>query len=123
MALRRSGVRSDQHGSGMRPVSVGAQQNREKAGPLPEVKEQPAGFPDRPGALYARLTGLPLLLLGWFKPAPVIIAWLLLAALVVPFAWRRIPSVAGGLGWGAAHAPDGRRTPRWTIVALAAVSV
>ena len=47
-------------------------------------------------ALPFLLAGFPLLLLGWFKPAPVIAAWLLLAAVIVPVGWRRIPSVAGG---------------------------
>jgi hypothetical protein len=35
------------------------------------------------------LTSFPLLLLGWFKPAPVIVLWLLLAAVIVPMGWRR----------------------------------
>lgn len=90
---------------------------------------------DRAGVLYARLTvlpalltvpflltGFPLLLLGWFRPVPVIVAWLVLAAVIVPFGWRRIPSVAGGAGWGI-PAREGKRTPWWTLAALAAVAI
>ena len=117
-------------------MSVGAQQDRRESGPLPETPALAPGIPDKVGTLYARLTVLPallavpflltsfpLLLLGWFKPVPVIVAWLVLAAVVVPFGWRRVPSVAGGLGWGTARLAGGKRTPWWTLAALAAVSV
>jgi hypothetical protein len=115
---------------------VGARQDRRESGPLPEIPASAPGNSDKAGRLYARLTALPallampflltsfpLLLLGWFKPVPVIVAWLVLAAAVVPFGWRRIPSVAGGLGWGTARLAGGKRTPWWTLAALVAVSV
>lgn len=114
-------------------MSVDARQDRRESGPLPAIPAAPPGAPDKAGVFYARLTVLPallaipflltsfpLLLLGWFEPVPVIVAWLVLAAVVVPFAWRRIPSVAGGLGWGSA---GGRRTPGWSLAALVAVAV
>jgi len=69
------------------------------------------------------LTSFPLLLLGWFKPVPVIAAWLLLTAIVVPVAWRRIPSVAGAPDYGTAS--DGRvtRTPAWTLIAVLVIAL
>ena len=103
---------------------------------------------DFPGLLLGRLTvlpalvllpfmliGFPLLLIGYFKPVPVIAGWLLLAALIVPYAWRRIPSVTGAAGWGTVAwggraGPGGRAgqkgvkpTPRWALWSLAAISV
>ena len=63
---------------------------------------------DSAGLLLGRLTVLPallflpflltsflLLVVGYFKPVPVIVLWLALAVLFVPYAWRRIPSVTG----------------------------
>jgi hypothetical protein len=69
------------------------------------------------------LTSFPLLLLGWFKPVPVIAAWLLLTAIVVPIAWRRIPSVAGAPDHGTAS--DGRvtRTPPWTLITVLVIAL
>jgi hypothetical protein len=74
-------------------------------------------------ALPFLLAGFPLLLLGWFKPAPVIALSLLLAAVIVPIGWRRIPSVAGAPDFGTLS--DGRvtRTPRWALAAVAAIAV
>jgi hypothetical protein len=74
-------------------------------------------------ALPFLLTSFPLLLLGWFKPAPVIAAWLLLAAVLVPIAWRWIPSVAGAPDFGTRSEGRVTRTPRWTLVAVAAIAV
>jgi hypothetical protein len=76
------------------------------------------------------LTSFPLLLIGYFKPVPVIAAWLALTAAIVPYAWRRIPSVTGA-GWGTAGAGEGASegastatpTPRWTLWSLAAIAV
>jgi hypothetical protein len=103
------------------------------------VKRDPGDFP---GLLLGRLTvlpvlvlapfmlaGFPLLLIGYFKPVPVIAGWLALAALIVPYVWRRVPSVTGAAVWGAAG--QGARaglggvkpTPRWALWSLAAVSV
>jgi hypothetical protein len=69
------------------------------------------------------LTSFPLLLLGWFKPAPVILLWLLLAAVIVPMGWRRVPSVTGAADTGTASAGRQARTPPWVLVTLAAVAV
>ena len=74
-------------------------------------------------ALPFLLTSFPLLLLGWFKPAPVIAAWLLLAAVIVPIGWRRIPSVAGGPDFGTPSEGRVTRTPRWALAAVAAIAV
>jgi hypothetical protein len=69
------------------------------------------------------LTSFPLLLTGYFKPVLVIVPWLALTALLVPYAWRRIPSVTGAAGWGAAGEGRARPTPRWALWSLAAISV
>jgi hypothetical protein len=69
------------------------------------------------------LTGFPLLLFGYFKPVPVIVLWLALTALVVPYAWRHIPSVTGAADWGTARQGGAKPTPRWTLWSLVAVSV
>ncbi|HEY5395556.1 MAG TPA: hypothetical protein VIL16_09165 [Trebonia sp.] len=74
-------------------------------------------------ALPFLLTGFPLLLLGWFKPAPVIVLWALLAAVIVPIGWRRIPSVAGAPDFGTPSEGRVNRTPRWTLAAVAAIAV
>ena len=69
------------------------------------------------------LTSFPLLLVGYFKPVPVIAAWLALTALIVPYAWRRIPSVTGAANWGTAREGQAKRTPRWTLWSLVAISI
>jgi hypothetical protein len=69
------------------------------------------------------LTSFPLLLLGWFKPVPVIALWLVLTAAVVPYVWRRIPSVTGAPDWGTAAAGKATPTPRWVLWSLVAISV
>ena len=74
-------------------------------------------------ALPFLLTGFPLLLLGWFKPVPVIAAWLLLAVVIVPLGWRRIPSVAGAPDFGTPSAGRVTRTPWWTLAAVAAIAI
>jgi hypothetical protein len=53
----------------------------------------------------------------------VIVLWLALAALLVPYAWRRIPSVTGTAIWGTTGQGAAEPTPRWTLWSLAAVSV
>jgi hypothetical protein len=68
------------------------------------------------------LTSFPLLLLGYFKPVPVIAAWLALTALLVPYAWRRIPSVTGAANWGTVRDGLAKPTPRWPLWSLVAVS-
>ncbi len=69
------------------------------------------------------LTSFPLLLIGYFKPIPVIAAWLALSALVVPYVWRRVPSVTGAPDWGAAGAGRAKPTPRWVVWSLAGIAV
>jgi hypothetical protein len=91
---------------------------------------------DRTGLLLGRLTALPalvflpfmltsfpLLLIGYFKPVPVIVLWLALTALVVPYVWRRIPSVTGAADWGTTRHGGAKPTPRWALWSLVAVSV
>ena len=69
------------------------------------------------------LTSFPLLLIGYFKPVPVIVSWLVLTALFVPYAWRRIPSVNGAANWGTAREGQAKPTPRWTLWSLLAIAV
>ena len=69
------------------------------------------------------LTSFPLLLIGFFKPVPVILLWLVVTAAAVPYAWRRIPSVTGAATWGTASADRAKPTPRWTLWSLVAISV
>jgi hypothetical protein len=91
---------------------------------------------DLPGLLLGRLTVLPalvllpfmltsfpLLLIGYFRPVPVIAGWLALTGLLVPYAWRRIPSVTGAAGWGTASQGWAKPTPRWALGSLTAISV
>jgi hypothetical protein len=69
------------------------------------------------------LTSFPLLLIGYFKPIPVIVLWLALTALAAPYVWRRVPSVTGAAAWGTIGQDWAKPTPRWTLWSLAAVSV
>lgn len=69
------------------------------------------------------LTSFPLLLFGYFKPVPVILLWLALTVLVVPYAWRRIPSVTGAAVWGTIGGRWAKPTPRWVLWSLIAVAV
>jgi hypothetical protein len=91
---------------------------------------------DRAGLLLGRLTVLPalvlltflltsfpLLLIGYFKPVPVLVLWLALTVLVVPYAWRRVPSVAGAPTWGTPGAGKAPPTPRWVLWSLVAIAV
>jgi hypothetical protein len=69
------------------------------------------------------LAGFPLLLIGYFKPVPVIAGWLALTALIVPYVWRRVPSVTGAAGRGTVGQGWAKPTPRWALWSLTAVSV
>ncbi|MGH3245784.1 MAG: hypothetical protein ACRDOI_06165, partial [Trebonia sp.] len=69
------------------------------------------------------LTSFPLLLIGYFKPIPVLVLWLALTALVVPYVWRRIPSVTGAAAWGTSADGLAKPTPRWVLWSLVAISV
>jgi hypothetical protein len=91
---------------------------------------------DAAGLLLGRLTVLPalillpflltsflLLLAGLFKPVPVILLWLALTAAMVPYVWRRIPSVTGAADWGTPGTSRATATPRWVLWSLLAISV
>jgi hypothetical protein len=69
------------------------------------------------------LTSFLLLLVGYFKPIPVILLWLALTALIVPYVWRRVPSVTGSAVWGTADEGLAKPTPRWPLWSLLAISV
>jgi hypothetical protein len=69
------------------------------------------------------LTSFPLLLIGFFKPVPVLLLWLALTVAAVPYVWRRIPSVTGAADWGTAAAGRAAPTPRWVLWSLLGVSV
>ncbi|HEX3715835.1 MAG TPA: hypothetical protein VHV09_23790 [Trebonia sp.] len=69
------------------------------------------------------LTSFPLLLLGWFKPVPVILLWLALTAAAVPYVWRRIPSVTGSADWGTSGEGQAKPTPRWVLWTLAGIAI
>jgi hypothetical protein len=69
------------------------------------------------------LTSFPLLLIGYFKPIPVIVLWLALTAAVVPYVWRRVPSVTGSADWGTAGDGRAKPTPRWALWSLVGISV
>ena len=69
------------------------------------------------------LASFPLLLVGYFKPVPVIVLWLALTALMVPYVWRRVPSVTGAPDWGTAGAGRAKPTPRWVLWSLVVIAV
>ena len=69
------------------------------------------------------LTSFPLLVIGYFKPVPAIVLWLALTALIVPYVWRRIPSVTGAANWGTVGQGWAKPTPRWVLWSLIAISV
>ena len=69
------------------------------------------------------LTSFPLLLIGYFKPVPVILLWVALTALAVPYVWRRIPSVTGAANWGTTGQGRAKPTPRWVLWSLVTISV
>lgn len=102
-----------------------------------------SGKPAAAGRLLARLTVLPalltlafllvafpLLLLGWFKPVPVLVLAVLAAVVIVPLGWLAVRGcdavepggspVTGSAGGPAAG--RGVRTPWWAVVALVAVA-
>jgi hypothetical protein len=69
------------------------------------------------------LTSFPLLLIGWFKPVPVIVLWLALTAAAVPYVWRRIPSVTGSADFGTDGEGRAKPTPRWVLWTLLGIAV
>ncbi len=105
-----------------------------------------AGDHDPAGLLLARLSvaptlvatafllvGFPLLVLGWFRPVPVIALTVVMAALLVPLGLARLPGLRPGATaaadlrlWaqpgGPAGGPDSRRTPWWTVAAVLVIA-
>src|SRR5579862_2247674 len=112
-------------------------------------------FRDPAGLLLARLTvaptlvvtafllaGFPLLLIGYFRPVPVIALSLIVAAVIVPLGFRRLPGLVAGTTttsttttgtavadprlWSqpgdAEGQRDSRRTPWWTVVSLLVIA-
>ena len=69
------------------------------------------------------LTSFLLLLVGYFKPIPVIVLWVAVTALVVPYVWRRVPSVTGAGDWGTTDEGHAKPTPPWVLWSLIAISV
>jgi hypothetical protein len=104
-------------------------------GPLPVLAEAPAAEARDPaGQLLTWLTvlpvlltvawllaGLPLLLLGWFRPAPQIALFFLVAAVLVPVTLRCVPTLASP----ALHGTRGRRgrTPWWPVAAMVIIAL
>jgi hypothetical protein len=101
---------------------------------------------DAAGLLLARLTvaptllatsfllaGFPLLVIGWFRPVPVIAATVIVAAVLVPLGLTRLPGLrpGGSAGvdarlWaqpGDGGEPDARRTPWWPVVSVLVIAV
>jgi hypothetical protein len=101
---------------------------------------------DAAGLLLARLTvapvllatafllaSFPLLLIGWFRPVPVIALSIIVAAVIVPAGLRRVPGLRPGTKlaadsrlWALPGDPDqreARRTPWWTVASLLAIAV
>jgi len=61
-------------------------------------------------AIAYLLVSYPLLLLGWFRPVPVLGLWVILAAIIVPLGLARLPGLRPGRGAhgpaeGSAHGP------------------
>ncbi|HTU77018.1 MAG TPA: hypothetical protein VMG38_26200 [Trebonia sp.] len=107
-----------------------------------------AGDRDPAGLLLARLSvaptlvatafllvAFPLLVVGQFRPAPVIALSVVLAAIGVPLGLSRLPGLRPGAAatasglrlWArpgdAAGTRDSRRTPWWTVVAVLVIAV
>jgi hypothetical protein len=113
------------------------------SGPAPE--SGPGGR-DTAGLLLARLTvaptliatafllaGFPLLVLGWYRPVPVIVLTVIVAAVIVPLGLGRLPGLRPGRAasvdarlWaqpGDGREPDSRRTPWWPLAGVLVVAV
>ncbi len=124
--------------------------------PVPGPSAAPAGSSSSPGAslgsrdpaglLLARLTvaptliatafllaGFPLLVLGWYRPVPVIALSVIVAAVIVPLGLSRLPGLrpVGPAGvdarfWaqpGDGGEPDARRTPWWPVASVIVIAV
>jgi hypothetical protein len=133
-------------------------QSTPEAGTGSPPSERPSSDPA--GLLLARLTvaptlvvtafllaGFPLLLIGYFRPVPVIALSLIVAAVIVPLGFRRLPGLVAGASTtdtsttGASTADtvvadprlwaqpgdaegqrDSRRTPWWTVISLLVIA-
>jgi hypothetical protein len=103
------------------------------ADPRPaRVPPSASGKPDAAGLMLRRLTLLPvlfalsfllvsfpLLLLGWFRPVPVLLLWAVAAVIIVPLGWRLSAASAERAETGAAVS----RTPWWPVVALVLIAI
>jgi hypothetical protein len=79
------------------------------------------------------LAGFPLLAIGWFRPVPVIVLSVLVAAVLVPLGLTRLPGLLPGPTvpdlrlWAQPGDPagtrDSRRTPWWPLVALLVITL
>ncbi len=101
---------------------------------------------DTAGLLLARLTvaptllaaafllaSFPLLLIGWFRPAPVMLLSRLVAAVIVPVGLRRVPGLRAATQqardsrrWALPGDPEqreARRTPWWPLVSLLVIAL
>ncbi|HEX3956423.1 MAG TPA: hypothetical protein VHZ03_07295 [Trebonia sp.] len=108
--------------------------------------ESAPGGRDPAGLLLARLSvaptliaaafllaGFPLLVLGWYRPAPVIVLTVIVAAVIVPLGLGRLPGLRPGRAasvdarfWaqpGDSGEPDARRTPWWPVVSVLVIAV
>jgi hypothetical protein len=102
---------------------------------MPALAEAPAAEARDPaGRLLARLTvlpvllaiawllaGLPLLLIGWFRPAPQIALFGLVAVVLVPVTLRCVPALAAP----ALQGTRGRQgqTPWWPVAAMVIIAL
>jgi hypothetical protein len=79
------------------------------------------------------LVSFPLLVIGWFRPAPVIALSVVLAALLVPLGLSRLPGLRPGAAstsdlrlWAQpgdpAGRPGSRRTPWWTVAGVLVIA-
>jgi hypothetical protein len=81
-------------------------------------------------ALAFLLVSFPLLLLGWFRPAPVIASWAVATVIVVPLWWRFAgpprepgPEPVPSGGDAKAASPARPRIPWWPVAAMAVIAV
>jgi hypothetical protein len=78
------------------------------------------------------LAGFPLLVVGWYRPAPVIVLTVIVAAVIVPLGLGRLPGLRPGRAasvdarfWaqpGDGGEPDARRTPWWPVVSVLVIA-
>src|SRR5215472_8070835 len=79
------------------------------------------------------LASFPLLVIGWFRPVSVIGLSVIVAAVITPLGWRRLPGLRPGKTasvdarlWaqpGHGGQPDARRTPWWATAGVLVIAV